>query len=180
MKRVLASRVYRLLYPAVPVVVAAAHGGEVSAMPAVSVISLSSEPALLGISSSPYHATHGAIVRAWSLSLSWLDRRYARAVEKLGSFSGADVGDKLSASGLHCSLRGTPEVPIIREASAYAVCALVGTQRFGDHELLVVKVKEARAIGDFGDYWSFKTYRPILYSGLGRPPPVGVGTIRRS
>jgi len=169
MKRVAASRVYRLLYPAVPVIVAASYEGRVSAMPAVSVISLSNDPPLVGISSSPSHATHGTIVRANSLSVSWLDREYTEMVEALGSTSGAQVRDKLKAAGLHHSLRGPLKVPVIREASAYLACALAGVQRFGDHDLLVAEVKEARAIADFRDYWTFELYHPILYSGMGRP-----------
>ena len=183
MKRVAPSRVYRLLYPAVPVIVAASYEGRVSAMPAVSVISLSNEPPLIGISSSPSHATYGTIVRAKSLSVSWLDREYTGTVEALGSTSGAEVGDKLEAAGLHHSLSNPLKVPVIREASAYLTCTLAGVQRFGDHDLLVAEVREARAIADFGEYWAFGLYHPILYSGMGRrpPPPSGSdGRVRRS
>jgi flavin reductase (DIM6/NTAB) family NADH-FMN oxidoreductase RutF len=181
MKRVAASRVYRLLYPTVPVVVAASSGGRVSAMPAVSVISLSNDPALVGISSSPSHATHGTIVRAGSLSVSWLGREYAEVVEALGSASGAKIRDKLGAAGLHYSLKGPLKVPVIGEASAYLECALAGVHRFGDHDLLVAEVREARAIADFRDYWAFEAYHPILYSGMGRPRIAPAdGSVRRS
>ncbi len=180
MKRVAASKVYRLFYPAVPVVVAASHKGRVSAMPAVSVISLSSEPALIGISSSPSHATHEAVVRAGCLSVSWLDRRYASAVEALGTTSGSGTADKLRAAGLHYALKGSPEIPVIEEASAYLTCTLAGVKPFGDHELLVAEVVEARAIGDFREYWSFRLFRPILYSGMGRRLMEGAVRVRQS
>jgi flavin reductase (DIM6/NTAB) family NADH-FMN oxidoreductase RutF len=168
MKKVAASKAYRLFYPAIPVVVAASYRGKTSAMPAVSIISLSNKPALIGISSSPSHATYGTIVKAKSMSVSWLDRRYAQTVEALGTKSGTEIPDKLGAAGLHHELKGSPEVPVIREASAYLACALAGVQRFGDHHLIVAEVKEARASEDFSDYWAFKVYHPILYSGLGR------------
>jgi flavin reductase (DIM6/NTAB) family NADH-FMN oxidoreductase RutF len=171
MKRVPASKVYRLLYPAVPVVVAASFRGKISAMPAVSVISLSNDPPLVGIASSPSHATYGTALKAKSLSVSWFDRRYREAVEALGTASGARTADKLRDIGLHYRLRGSPEVPVVRESSAYLTCTLSGLQRFGDHDLLLAEVKEARAIGDFRDYWEFRDYHPIMYSGLGRPPP---------
>jgi flavin reductase (DIM6/NTAB) family NADH-FMN oxidoreductase RutF len=169
MKRVEAAKVYRLFYPAVPVVVAASHKGKTSAMPAISVLSLSNDPALVGISSSPSHATHETVVRAKSMSVSWLDSRYTKVVEALGSYSGGGIVDKLEAAGLHYDLGGSPEVPIIREAAAHLVCRLARVQRFGDHNLLVGEVKEARATGDFRDYWTFRLYHPILYRGIGRP-----------
>lgn len=163
-----ASRIYRLLYPAVPAVVAAAYRGKVSAMPVVSIISLSNDPPMVGISSSPSHATHKTILKAGCFSVSWLDRRYGKTVEILGSESGARVRDKLCKSGLRFVLKSSPEVPIMREASAYLTCKLAEVRRYGDHNLLVARVETARAIRDFREYWEFKEYHPILYSGLGR------------
>jgi len=179
MRTVAPSKVYRLLYPAVPVVVAATCEGKVSAMSAVSVISLSNEPAMIGISSSPSHDTYGTIVRVRCFSVSWLDKRHIRTVEGMGSSSGAGIRDKLRAAGLHYRLKGSPAVPIIREASAYLSCTLARAERFGDHELIAGEVREARAIGDFGDYWAFKLYHPILYSGMGRPHAGRAQPVRR-
>jgi flavin reductase (DIM6/NTAB) family NADH-FMN oxidoreductase RutF len=180
MRRVALSKIHRLLYPAVPVVVAAARADGVSAMPVVSAVSLSSNPPLVGLSLSPSHATYGAIVKSGSFSVSWLDRRYTEEVEKLGSTSGANTKDKLSAAGLHYDLRGSPAVPLIRESSAYLACGLADVRSFGDHDLVVGAVRVARAIEDFSDYWSFRTYHPILYSGLGRRPPSHWRAVRRS
>jgi flavin reductase (DIM6/NTAB) family NADH-FMN oxidoreductase RutF len=180
MKRVAASKIYRLLYPAVPVVVATVTADGVSAMPVVSVVSLSSDPPLVGIASSPLHATYGAIVKAGSFSVSWLDRRYRKEVEELGGTSGAGTRDKLSSVGLRYDFRGSTAVPVIRESSAYLVCRLAQVRRFGDHDLVVGAVEEARAIEDFSDYWTFGAYHPILYTGLGRRPPRGARSVRRS
>jgi flavin reductase (DIM6/NTAB) family NADH-FMN oxidoreductase RutF len=180
MKRVAPSKIYRLLYPAVPVVVAAPRADGVSAMPVVSAVSLSSNPPLVGLSFSPTHVTYGAIVESGSFSVSWLDRRYMKEVEKLGTTSGANTQDKLSAVGLHYDLRGSPAVPIIRESSAYLACVLADIRNFGDHDLVVGAVRAARAIEDFNDYWSFEAYHPILYSGSGRRPPFRRRAIRQS
>lgn len=170
MKRVPGPKVYRLLYPQVPAVVAAYHKGVLSAMPAVSVVALSNEPPLVGVSSSPSHSTYGTIAKARCFSLSWLDERYAGAVEKLGSSTGAEVEDKIGGAGLNWTLKKEPQVPLLREASAFAVCRVVEAPRYGDHRLIVAEVSEAGAIGDFRDYWTFETYHPILYTGTGRPP----------
>jgi flavin reductase (DIM6/NTAB) family NADH-FMN oxidoreductase RutF len=171
MKRVPGSKFYRLLYPQVPAVVASFRLGAVSAMAAVSVIALSNEPPLVGVSSSPDHATYRSLVGSRSFSLSWLDERYAGAVRRLGSVSGADVGDKLRACGLEWSLRKDPVVPVLNDASAYAVCRVVEVRRYGDHRLIVAGVKEARAAADFRGYWAFEAYRPILYAGMERSAP---------
>jgi flavin reductase (DIM6/NTAB) family NADH-FMN oxidoreductase RutF len=45
-------------------------------------------------------------------------------------------------------------------------CSLYARQTLGDHELLVGKVQDARAIDDFQEYWRFQAYRPLLYSGI--------------
>jgi flavin reductase (DIM6/NTAB) family NADH-FMN oxidoreductase RutF len=168
MRKVSPSQVYRLFYPSVPAILAATLSGKTYAMPVVSVISLSNDPTLIGISSSPSHATFHAVLEAKCFSVSWLDKRYRRAIEQLGTSSGREVADKLAASGLHHRAASSPRVPVITEASAYLTCSVEFVQRYGDHELLVGRVEEARADADFEEYWTFKNYRPILYTGLGK------------
>jgi len=169
MRKVQPSKVYRLLYPSVPAIVAAASAGKTSAMPVVSIVSLSNDPPLIGISSSPAHSTFQRILEARSFSVSWQGEKHRRAVESLGTSSGREVADKLLASGLHYRVKGSPSVPVIAESSAFLVCTVEDVRSYGDHELVVGLVKEARAEDDFDEYWAFKTYRPILYAGLGRP-----------
>lgn len=169
MRKVDASRVYRLLYPIVPAVVTATHAGRIAAMPVVSLVSLSNDPPLVGFSSSASHATYDAIISSGRFSVSWFDRRFADAVVKLGTITGATARDKLAVVGLHHrpgSLRGAP---VIEEASATLECRFVTSQRFGDHNLVTGEVVSASAVEDFADYWAFKEYSPILYSGLNQP-----------
>jgi flavin reductase (DIM6/NTAB) family NADH-FMN oxidoreductase RutF len=169
MRKVELSKVYRLLYPSVPAVVAASLGRKTSAMPVVSIVSLSNDPPLIGFSSSPSHATFHAIAGARCFSVSWMDRKYLRAVELLGTSSGRDIADKLLPAGLHHRARGSPPVPVISEASAFVACSVKEVRTYGDHEFVVARVVEAKAEADFQEYWEFKEYSPILYSGLGRP-----------
>jgi len=164
MKKVGLSKAYRLFYPSVPVIVACTDGGRVYAMPAVSVVSLSSDPALVGVSSSPSHATHGAILRAGKFSLSWLGSGRVRAVEALGT-TRATTKDKLRSAGLAHGKGKVLDVPVIEGSFAVMECSLAGREHFGDHELLVGKVVQARAAADFRGYWRFKEYKPILYAG---------------
>jgi flavin reductase (DIM6/NTAB) family NADH-FMN oxidoreductase RutF len=158
------SKVYRLFYPSVPAIVACNDGGKTYAMPVVSIISLSNEPSLVGVSSSPSHATHGAVLRAGRFSVSWLSSRFVRAVETLGT-APSTSDDKLKLAGLKHGKGRLLDVPVIEGSSAVLECSLAGRQPFGDHELLVGRVEEARAASDFGDYWRFRGYRPILYAG---------------
>ena len=158
------SKVYRLFYPSVPAVVACNDAGKTYAMPAVSIISLSNEPALVGISSSPGHATHGAVLRAGRFSVSWLGSRFVRAVETLGT-APSTSDDKLKLAGLRHTKGRVLDVPVIEGSAAVLECSLAGRHALGDHELLVGRVEEARAARDFRDYWRFKEYKPILYAG---------------
>jgi len=158
------SKVYRLLYPAVPAILSCVDRGMVYAMPVVSIVSLSGTPPLVGVSSSPTHATHEAIVRVKSFSLSWVDASFVRSLEVLGT-TGHTSPDKLGAAGLKHTKGKSLDVPIVEGAVASLECSLYARQALGDHELLVGKVHDARASDDFQDYWKFQTYSPVLYAG---------------
>lgn len=159
------SKVYRLFYPAVPVIVSCGDGGTVYAMPAVSVVSLSNDPPLVGVSSSPGHATHQAVLRAGRFSLSWVDVSFVKQLEVLGTTSHG-VPDKLRAAGLEHTRGRKLGVPIVEGAAASLECSLDARQPLGDHELLIGRVHEARATEDFKEYWRFESYRPVLYAGI--------------
>ena len=159
------SKVYRLLYPAVPAIISCDDRGMVYAMPVVSMISLSNNPALIGFSSSPEHSTHQAIINLRSFSVCWVDASLAKALEVLGT-TPHSTGDKLHSAGLKHQRGKTLNVPIIEGSVAALECSLYARQKLGDHELLVGKVQGAQASEDFQDYWRFQTYRPVLYAGM--------------
>ena len=169
MRKVEGSKVYRLLYPVVPAVVAASCSGRVAAMPVVSLVSLSNDPPMVGFSSLSSHTTYQTLIEAGRFSVSWLDRRYARAVIRMGTRTGATAADKLKAAGLHHAPGRTLGVPVIDEASATLECRFATSQSLGDHKLVIGEVKSAEAVEDFRDYWAFGEYQPMLYSGLERP-----------
>ena len=158
------SKIYRLLYPAVPAILSCIDRGMVYAMPVVSIVSLSNSPPLVGVSSSPTHTTHEAIVRAKCFSLSWVDASLLRPLEVLGT-TGHNTPDKLSSAGLKHTKGKALDVPIVEGAAAFLECSLYARQSLGDHELLVGKVHEAKASDDFQYYWKFESYNPILYAG---------------
>jgi flavin reductase (DIM6/NTAB) family NADH-FMN oxidoreductase RutF len=159
------SKAYRLLYPQVPAIIACYDGGLVYAMPVTSIIALSSDPPLMGVSSSQDHATYGAILNAGCFSLSWVDASMIRSVEALGT-KPHRAPDKLQSAGLKHSRGRTLDVPTIEGAVAGVECSLYSRHTFGDHDLLVGKVLEAGASEDFHDYWRFQSYSPVLYTGM--------------
>ncbi|HEV2389706.1 MAG TPA: flavin reductase family protein [Nitrososphaerales archaeon] len=165
MKSVDPAKAYRLFYPAVPAILACSDRSLVYAMPVVSVIPLSNIPPLVGVASSPQHSTHQAIVKVGRFSLCWVDASLVRALEVLGT-TPHTAADKLRAAGLEHHPGRTLDVPIVEGVVATAECSLYARQAFGDHELLVGKVQDARAAEDFQDYWRFQSYKPVLYAGI--------------
>lgn len=168
MKKVEGSKVYRLLYPAVPAIIAASTRENVAAMPVASLISLSNDPAMIAFSSSPAHRTYATVIEAGCFSVCWLDHKFSEAVEVLGSTTGRAI-DKLEAAGLHHTRGKILGVPVLDDAAAYLECRFAISQRFGDHNLVVGEVKNAEAVEDFHDYWEFREYSPMLYTGMQRP-----------
>jgi flavin reductase (DIM6/NTAB) family NADH-FMN oxidoreductase RutF len=159
------SKVYRLLYPAVPAIVACEVGGRVYAMSAVSMVSLSAHPPLIGVSSSRSHSTYRAILKARCFSVCWVDDAQAPALEFLGT-TPRRSDDKLASAGLRHKEGKELGVPLVKGAVATLECALKARRRFGDHDLLVGEVRDARAGEDFQGYWRFESYKPVLYAGM--------------
>ncbi len=166
MHEVAGSKVYRLFYPSVPVIVAARFDGRISAMPVVSILSVSSSPPRVAFSSSTSHRTYEAIVRSKSFSAVWLDTKFIKSVENLGTSSSGTAPDKLGSAGLTHHGGRVLDVPVIDGASAVLECSVSEVRTLGDHDLVVGEVMVAYAEEDFADYWAFKGYSPILYSGM--------------
>jgi len=120
---------------------------------------------MVGVASSPTHATHEAILRVRSFSLCWLDASLLRSVEMLGTTPNI-AGDKLQSAGLKYTKGKMLDVPIIDGSVAALECSLYLRQNLGDHELLIGKVQGAWAVEDFQEYWRFQGYTPLLYAGI--------------
>lgn len=159
------SKLHRLFYPQVPLVLSAQYGGRVSAMPVVAYVSLSESPPLLGVSCNPFAFTYKLCVQARAFSLCLLDRKHLGAMERLATVSGAKVKDKLTEVGLQYKTGSKVRTPVITDSAASIECRLVSRKKLGDHVLLVGKVEASRASKDFSDFWEFKGYKPILYTG---------------
>lgn len=134
-------------------------------MPVVSYTSLSESPPVVGVSCGSKSFTCALATKARAYSLCWLDARYVPAMGALATSSGSNTTDKLSDAGLAHSRGRKLDVPIVSRASAALECTLLRRSRYGDHVFLVGKVEAAYASSDFRDYWKFKDYKPVMYTG---------------
>jgi flavin reductase (DIM6/NTAB) family NADH-FMN oxidoreductase RutF len=159
------SKIHRLFYPQVPVLITAEFEGRVAGMPAIWCMPLSFTPPLVGVAISPEHETHKIITGARAFTLNWMNFSFARQVGELGETSAKEQVNKLSSVGFE-TVRGPKTMqPLIREASACLECRLSEKHIIGTHELLVGEVVSASANADFADYWDFSKYNPLLYAG---------------
>lgn len=156
---------HRLFYPQVPAILSAGYRGKISAMPVVSYASVSTEPPLVAVGCKSGGFTLELALGSNAFSLCLLDRRYLKAIETLATTSGKGVEDKLAHAGLSHSQGREVEAPVIKEADATLECTLHSKRKLGDHILLVGQVELCYASGSFSDFWDFRRYRPILYTG---------------
>lgn len=167
MKNISMEKFHRLFYPSLTVIVVAEAGGVVGGMAAVTVVPVSFNPPMVGVSVSPGHQTHKLIAASRCFSVNWLDFKHASRVGYLGEVSGEPSGDKLKAAGLSAVRGRVTPTPIVKEAVAVLECRVATATRTGDHDWITAQVEAAYAAGGFQDYWSFKKYHPTLYVGKG-------------
>ena len=134
-------------------------------MPVVSYASVSASPPLLVVACDPAAFTTRLASSSRAFSLSLLGRRQVQAMERLATTSGRNVTDKLSYAGLNYTGGVKLDVPVIRGAEATLECRLHSRRRMGDHVLLVGSVQACYASRKFSDFWDFKEYKPVLYTG---------------
>ena len=165
MKALDTSLVHRLFYPAVPALLCASAGKKATAMPVVSYLSISSEPALVGIACASGSFTARLAASAGEFTLCLLDESMVGAMAYLAEHSGRAVDDKIAAAGLKHAPGRKVRAPVISGSVAVLECALHSRRKMGDHHLLVGRVRVAYTSADFRDYWRFRSYRPILFRG---------------
>jgi len=168
LKAIDTDKIYRLFYPIVPIVVTAAHGGEVGGLAAISYIALSFKPPLIGASIHGESRTARLVRSSKEFALNWLDYDDRDQILKMGEAARRDVKDKLKAMGLATANAKAITAPVLRNAVAVVECKLSNVFTTGDHELFVGESVAAYAIEDFEEYWRFSKYRAPLYIGSGR------------
>lgn len=134
-------------------------------MPVVSYVWLSNSPPIVGVSCHQSSSTLALVAASRRFSLCWLEESQARAYSFLATHSGKEMDDKLTRAGLAHLPGSKLGVPVVKDSVAYLECRMVQKRRFGDHILIIGAVAAALASEDFGEYWRFKSYAPILYTG---------------
>ncbi len=163
----------RVLYPKIPVVVAAEYKGRVSAMLAAWWTQLSSDPPLIGVAIAPERYTYKLILKSTIYSINFLDAAHLDKTPYLGDASERFYPGKLAKAGLNISRGEALGAPIIAEASAALEMKLFRVFEAGDHDMIIGEVASIYAIGDFNGVWKLNSYRPIMYLGrTRRPAPV--------
>lgn len=157
--------IHRLFYPQVPAVLCATYGKRTSAMPVVSYASVSDAPPLVAVGCNPAAFTCKLVLKSRAFSLSLLGSSHLATVGRLAEVRGSSVKDKLAAVGLAHTKGAKVPVPVIDGAEATLECKVRRTVRTGDHLLLIGRVMAAQASSAFSDFWDFRRYSPILYTG---------------
>ncbi|MGP8070089.1 MAG: flavin reductase family protein [Candidatus Bathyarchaeia archaeon] len=164
-KNVEPSKIHRLFYPQVPVVITTEFEGDIGGMPAIWCMPLSFNPPLVGVAISPEHATFKLLIGAQVFGVNWLNFSFSKQMGELGETSAMGVRDKLSAVRLEIVKGSLTGQPLIRNAEGVLECRLHERHRIGTHELMVGEVVAASATESFSEYWDFSKYNPILYAG---------------
>jgi len=120
---------------------------------------------LIGVACQSSSFTLKLALASKAFSLCLLDRSRIHAIERLATRSGSQVEDKLTDAGLDYEKGSKLDVPIIKVAEATLECQLHSRIRLGDHVMLVGLVKACNASDKFRDFWDFKRYRAVLYTG---------------
>jgi len=162
------SKVHRLFYPQVPVVVTVEFKNRIGGMPAIWCTPLSFNPPLIGVAVAPDHQTFKMLTGAKAFGINWLEYRYAKELAQLGQTSTQGITNKLTSVGLKTFEGKKTRQPLIEQSSATLECRLNQNHRMGTHELVVGEVLSAYARDSFDNYWDFTRYSPILYAGTNK------------
>src|SRR5208282_2893350 len=143
------SKVHRLFYPQVPVVVTVEFEGQIGGMPAIWCTPLSFDPPLIGVAVAPDHQTFKMLMGARTFGINWLDYSYAKELAQLGNTSAKGLTNKLTSAGLKTFKGKKTMQPLIEQSSANLECQLNQNYRVGTHELVVGEVLSASALSSF-------------------------------
>lgn len=162
MKEVGPTRLHRLFYPVVPVIVMAGEGEGLAMATISSAMPVAQKPPYVALALLKGSRTLSAILRHKGFSLNWLDFTHVRALDVAG-FTIAKGVEKLARMTLTCQFwKG---IPYLEQAAALVLAKLQSSHRIGDHVLVIGRAIRAKAHEAFGDYWDYAHYKPALYLG---------------
>jgi len=134
-----------ILHPRPVAIIAARYGSRLSAMPASWVTPVSREPPVIAIAIARNRYTYELIVKSGEFSVNILTIDYIDKIHFLGSVSGRDFDNKISAAGLNIIRARRIDAPIISEAVVVAECRLMKDIESGDHNIVTGEILEIYA-----------------------------------
>ena len=143
-------------------VVGVANDGQRDAFTAAWIMQVSFEPLLLALSVNPANASYSLLRDGGGFAVSVLKRDQLDLARRFGTRSGRDV-DKLAGVLWRPGRNGAP---ILEDALAYFECALAGSTRTGDHELVLGRVVAGRVMD--------RAAEPLAYAETGDMDGSGV------
>lgn len=159
------SKVYRLFYPILAVLLSASFKGEDDVIPVVSYCSLSFDPPLFGVAISPKTYTRKLVKGSGCFALNIVDASMGKYIVAAGDISARNEKKKLSVVGLELQKARKIRGKTVEGALAVIECSIQQIIQTGDHDFFVAECKQAYASEDFKDYWQFREYSPALYVG---------------
>ncbi len=123
-------------------VVGVADAGRRDGFTAAWVMQVSFDPLLLAVSINPGNASYPLLRGGGGFAISVLKRGQLELARRFGTQSGRDH-DKLAGVRWWPGRHGAP---ILEDALAYFDCALSGSMRSGDHELVLGRVIDGRIL----------------------------------
>lgn len=167
-EKVPAERVHRLFYPQIPAVLTASYGDEVGGLLVTSVTPVSIKPSMIGVALGKDHRTTRLVEASKRFGVCWLSYEAVDRLPRLAESFPPYVRDKLRECGFSYRWGRVVSVPVLDEAAAWVECVVDWSREAGDHVFYVGRVEAAYASEDFGEYWSFRKYKPVLYVGGAR------------
>jgi len=138
-----------ILHPRPVIIIASRFKNKFTAMAASWIMPVSRDPPVVAVAIAKTRFTYELIVRSKEFSLNLLSKEYLSKIHFLGTVSGRDFADKISAAGLTMIKAKKIRSPIILESLAIAECVLLKDIEAGDHNIIVGRVVEAYARREF-------------------------------
>ncbi len=149
---------YRILHPRpVAIIVAGKSPEDYSCMAASWITPTSKRPPILAVAIARSRYTYEKIVESREFNVCILGVEHVDKIDYLGTVSGREVKDKITASGLTKVKARRTKPPIIAESLAVAECKLREIVNAGDHDLVIGEVVEVYSkanvrIGNIEEY----------------------------
>lgn len=156
---------YRLLNPGSVVMVTVGNGEQDNLFAVTWNMPVRKDPPMAAILSGKGHYSYEFIRRTGEFGLNVPDASLAEAVYRVGTRSGADLGDKFQYAGLHRESPRVIKAPLVRESVGALECRVCQVVDLGASALVVAHILAAWADPKYfdGENWRFDQGLSLLH-----------------